>query len=52
MSNDLFTYIIYQAGVSNLPSLPVIQDLAEEACPMTGEETMDSSWRCTGPSSG
>merc|ERR1719228_507009 len=29
-SNDLFVYIVYQAGVSNLPYHPVIHDLAYE----------------------
>ena len=40
-SNNLFCYIIYQAGVSNIPYDPVIHDLSYEPRPYTGESAVD-----------
>merc|ERR1711936_1225736 len=37
-SNDLFPYIIYQAGVSNIPYNPVIHDLQVQPRPLNAEE--------------
>merc|ERR1711971_554391 len=40
-SNDLFPFIIYQAGVSNIPYNPIIHDLSTEPRNVTGEEAVD-----------
>jgi len=40
-SNDLFPFIIYQAGVSNIPYNPVIHDLSTEPRNVTGEQAVD-----------
>jgi len=37
VSNDLFPFIIYQAGVSNIPYNPVVHDLALEPRPLSAE---------------
>jgi len=41
VSNDLFPFIIYQAGVSNIPYNPVIHDLALESRPLSAEGIVD-----------
>jgi len=38
VSNDLFPFIIYQAGVSNIPYNPVIHDLAVQPRSLNAEE--------------
>jgi len=40
-SNQLFPYIIYQAGVSNIPYDPVIHDLTYEPRAATGAQAVD-----------
>jgi len=40
-SNQLFPYIIYQAGVSNIPYDPVIHDLAYQPRAASGAEAVD-----------
>ena len=40
-SNDLFVYILYQAGVTNLPYDPVIHDLALEPRSVSGQQAVD-----------
>lgn len=41
-SNDLFVFIVYQAGVSNIPYDPVIHDLSNAPKNMSGEGAVDA----------
>ena len=41
-SNDLFVFILYQAGVANIPYDPIIHDLAYQPRNMSGEGAVDT----------
>ena len=41
-SNDLFVFIVYQAGVSNIPYDPVIHDLSVVPRNISGEGAVDA----------
>ena len=41
MSNDLFTYVIHQAAVANIPYDPIIHDLSYTPREISGEEIVD-----------
>ena len=41
-SNDLFVFILYQAGVANIPYDPIIHDLALTPRNMSGEAAVDA----------
>jgi len=41
-SNDLFVFIVYQAGVSNIPYDPVIHDLSNAPRNISGEGAVDA----------
>ena len=42
MSNDLFTYVIHQAAMTNIPYDPIIHDLSYTPREMLGEEIVDA----------
>lgn len=42
LSIEIFCYILYQAGVSNLPYDPIIHDLSYEPRPHTGQSAVDT----------